>query len=391
MTILGSFVLNLLVPKLLEIMDLSASYMVEEYLIKSIGDSWISEELLRYKKMLERGSSDLRVEALKQKFNEILENFYRSGSFEIYALTDVNLELSSGIMGVVGESGSGKSTLAYLILGLKPSNLRVLSGKIMFDNVDMLSDPVGARRIRATYMGYVGQGSYTYLNPMMESAYQILESAEVASRSEDEALKLFLRAIEKAELDRRIILSYPKQLSGGEVRRIAIAIAFAKKLRLLVGDEPFRNMDVYHAVILADYLKGLIEETEASAIIFSHNISLLSQIADQIAVMYNGVIVEKGPVVEIFKRPKHPYTKGLIGAIPDIRKPKKKLIFVPGEPIPRFIKPSFCPFFNRCPYATEDCLRGIPKARIVDGVEVRCNRIDEIAEATPEEFWGPYI
>ena len=377
---------------MLEIEGLYASYLVNEYIAHKKSDA-SREDILRYISLLKKGPTKelLKHKKIKELFEKSSENYRRTGFIELYVLNDVNLKFEGGILGVVGESGAGKSTLALLMLGLKPENLVVKEGKVIFDGVNMLENPEKARELRATHIGYIGQGTYTYLNPLMENAYQILESAEVASNNAGEALDLFIKAIQSLELDKRMIFTYPKMLSGGEIRKIAIAMALAKKLKLLVGDEPFRNIDVYHAMRLATTIREIVEKTNAGAIIMTHNISLLAQIADEIAVMYNGVIIERGPTEKIFENPIHPYTKGLIGALPDIRKPKKKLIYVPGEPIPKFIKPNFCPFFNRCPYASEECLESIPKPKIVNGTIVRCVKAEELASIPPEEFWGRYI
>ena len=363
--------------------------------IPALGDRTSIYELKRYYRMFLGESIDIEsldescAERIFDSINEALQLYEKQGILYLHALNGVNLEIEKNkIVAVVGESGAGKSTLALLMLGLVPYNARVLNGEVLFRNKNILENEVLARTYRARYMGYIGQGSYTYLNPMLENAYQVLESSLLRSDSQDEAIKLFMRAIKEARIDTRLMLTYPHKLSGGEIRRVAFAMALAKEPEILICDEPFRNIDIYHAQILASFLRELAEKFRVATAIFTHNLAIMAHTADEIAVMYHGIIVEKGPTKEIFLHPKHPYTKGLIGALPDPRNPKKKLIWVPGEPLPRFIKPHFCPFFNRCPMVSEQCLSGIPELKYVDGSLVACYRAQETADIPPLTFWG---
>ncbi|MEX0567813.1 MAG: oligopeptide/dipeptide ABC transporter ATP-binding protein [Candidatus Njordarchaeota archaeon] len=383
---------------LLNIRDLHVSYRISKYLVGHLKEHDFVDEISRYISFAE-GVSDLVTfdKILEEKIGALVSEEvkkYRSlGMMNLYALNGVNLDIDEGtILACVGESGCGKTTLAHAILGVLPENASV-QGSIVFEEKNLVDiDKKEFTLLRARKMGYIGQGSYTYLNPMFTNAFQVLESAMLATNNSlDEAYNNFIKAARHAQLDSRLLLSYPRKLSGGEIRRVAFAMALSKNPRLLICDEPFRNLDVYMAKSLANVLREIIGKFETTAIIFTHNLALMAEFADEIAVMYQGTIVERGKTIDIFKNPYHPYTKGLIGAIPDPRKPKKRLIYVPGEPLPRIVKISFCPFFNRCPIASEECIRNRPSLKNFDGRLVACHNIEEIYNLSPIEFWEPYI
>jgi len=378
---------------LLSIRNLNVSYATSEYVISHVSEVEFVSELTRYLKFMREERLDIFGKEYKNVRDQIaneLKLFKTTGYFNVYALNDLNLDVNKEtILACVGESGSGKSTLAKAIIRTLPENTRI-SGEIIFEgkNILELSD-FEMQMLRATKMGYIGQGSYTYLNPLMTNAYQTIESAIVAKRGNlEEAFKAFVKTIKNMELDSRILLTYPDRLSGGQIRRVAFAIAFVKEPELFICDEPFRHLDTFLAKQLAYLLRKMIsEKLKTTAIIFTHNLSLMAEIADEIAVMYHGMIVEKGKVIDVFRQPYHPYTKGLIGALPDIRYPKKKIVYIPGEPLPRIIKPSFCPFFNRCPIADEECINSLPEQRVFNGRIVACHKIDEVWDKNPIEFW----
>ena len=383
---------------ILKISDLEVIYRVSKYSAAQIRDYILSGEINRYLEAAENFVARSKISLVGPKdfmdlIGEEFEHYREFGYFRIYALNGVYLTVPKGkILACVGESGCGKSTLALSILRILPPNADA-KGSIELDGVDIMSvSEPEMLKIRAVKLGYIGQGSYTYLNPLMTNAFQVLESAIVARGNNiDEAFKGFITAIREARINQRILLSFPMRLSGGEIRRVAFALALAKSPELLVCDEPFRNIDVYLAKQLAYALKDLIHKFQTTAIIFTHNLSLMAEIADELAVMYHGYIVERGNIVDIFRKPYHPYTKGLIGALPDPRKPKKKIIYVPGEPLPRLIRPKFCPFYNRCPLADEKCIEEIPEPRKFEGRIVACHNIEETWETDPIEFWSPHI
>lgn len=382
----------------LTIRDLNVKYKVTKYTIAHVKDPVAAAELSRHILQLEQ--STIRIPTINKELRdrvesllrEEMEKFKKTGVMSIYALNGVDLDIEKGkIVAVIGESGSGKSTLALAILRILPENAEV-SGEINLGEENILKlDEELMRLKRARELGYIGQGSYTYLNPLMASAFQILESSSVAVEDRDEASKLFFEAIKAAKLDSRILLSYPEKLSGGEIRRVAIAIALAKNPQLLICDEPFRGVDMYMAMQLVSTIKELREKLKVTMLILTHDLPLMVEIADEIAVMYHGIVVEKGPLRKIFLEPIHPYTKGLIGALPDLRNPDKKLIYVPGEPLPRTIKYNFCPFANRCPEVDEHCLEAMPKLRKIGEQMVACMKADEFTEISPTEFWEPYL
>ena len=381
---------------ILKISNLDVIYRVTRYVVAHLQEQEFVAELNKYLRLIQNDIKKETIEIPRPLIDKIrgsLELYRKAGYFNLYALNNINLELEKGkIMACVGESGCGKSTLALSILKILPGNA-VAKGKIELDGKNIMGiSEEEMRLLRATKIGYIGQGSYTYLNPLFTNAFQIIESAVVSSKeSIEEAYNKFMRTIKEAQLDTRILLSFPMRLSGGEIRRVAFALALAKNPELLICDEPFRNIDIFMAKQLAYVLKKMIEKFKTTAIIFTHNLSLMAEMAEKIAVMYHGTIMEMGDTIGIFKRPYHPYTKGLIGALPDPRKPKKKIIYIPGEPIPKIVEPQFCPFFNRCPVADEECMQKKPVQREFEGRIVACHKIEEVWDKDPVEFWGKHI
>jgi len=377
---------------LLEVRDLNVRYRISRYTVAGLTDRGIVGELTRYMRILEAGNFDAVYDNIKASISREIDLYRSLGFFNVYALNDISINVREGtILAIVGESGCGKSTLARTIIRVLPPNATV-DGEVILEGENLLELPeIKLNLLRAKQIGYIGQGSYTYLNPLMTSAYQIFESAIVAKEDFKEATKSFLEAIENIDIDTKLLLSFPERLSSGQIRRVAFAIAMAKEPKLLICDEPFRNLDVYHAKQLAYLLRELIGKFDTTALIFTHNISLMAEIADEMAIMYHGTIVERGAIEDIFRQPYHPYSKGLIGALPDIRNPRKRIVYVPGEPLLRIIRPAFCPFFNRCPIATEECMKALPKPSKFDGRLISCVRVDEVWDKTPSEFWGPYI
>lgn len=257
-------------------------------------------------------------------------SFY-SDKKEVQILKNISFDLNENeILGIVGESGSGKSITALTILGLLPKNIsKINSGSILFENSDLLKlDNKLLQSIRGNNISMIFQEPMSALNPSMtcgDQVAEILRSHTSLSKSElsDETLSLF----EKVKLPnpKRIFKAYPHEISGGQKQRVMIAMAIACKPKILIADEPTTALDVTVQKEIITLLKELQEETNMSIIFISHDLSLVSEIANRLLVMYKGEIVEQGKAKQIFSKPKHTYTKALIKSRPSIDVRLKKL------------------------------------------------------------------
>lgn len=377
----------------IRVRDLTVAYKIGREVFTYLTDNEAIERLLRqfesakWKLELYSGKSGLE-DKLRNLFKAELERFNKTGEILIYAIDGLNMDVKKGkFLSIIGESGSGKSTLALALLGVFPRNA-VASGAIELEGKDILKSPEDMKiKIRAKKIGYIGELSKKYLNPLMFNAIQILEAALLASDDVSEAVKKTSEAARRAGIDKRILLSLPTDISMGQLSKVAYALAISKNPELLVADEPFRGLDIYQASALARYLREIADESNSTTILFTHRIDLALEISDEIAVMYRGKIIERGPVEKIYKHPIHPYTKGMIGAIPNIRYPKRELTVMPGETLPNLVSIDFCPFYNRCPVRREECLDKMPDMKEVDGQSVACYAAEEIKDISPWDFW----
>jgi peptide/nickel transport system ATP-binding protein len=242
---------------------------------------------------------------------------------EVAAVRDLSFRIpESGTLGVVGESGSGKSATALSILRLLPPQARV-SGAVRFANRELLSLPGDAmRQIRGTRISMIFQEPMTALNPVMRVGDQIAEAIlahQRVSRSEVRQRTVeALREVAIPEPEQRV-RDYPHQLSGGQRQRVMIAMALVNHPQLLIADEPTTALDVTIQAQILELLRGLREKYKLAMLFISHDLGVVSRVADQVAVMYAGEIVEMGSVTRIFSSPAHAYTRGLIGAIPTLK------------------------------------------------------------------------
>jgi peptide/nickel transport system ATP-binding protein len=239
----------------------------------------------------------------------------------VVAVNDVSFEVRKGeTLGLVGESGSGKSVTAFSIIRLVQEPGRVVGGSVRFQGRELLSLPEDEmRHVRGAGIGFVFQEPMAALNPVMRVGAHIAESLVVhglASKREarDRAIEL-LRAVKITDADKRVD-DYPHQLSGGMRQRVMLAIALACKPPLVVADEPTTALDVTVQAQILELLRDMKHELDLSLLLITHDLGVIAETADRVAVMYAGRIVEHGPVREIFSNPKHPYTRGLLASIP---------------------------------------------------------------------------
>jgi len=296
------------------------------------------------------------------------------------AVCGVSLEINRGeVLALVGESGCGKSVTSLSIMRLIPCPPgRISADKISFDGVDLLglsNDEM--RKVRGNTMAMIFQEPMTSLNPVMTIGAQLCEPLEThRGMSRLEAAEESVRMLKLAgvSLPEQRMHEYPHQLSGGMRQRVMIAMALTCRPKLLIADEPTTALDVTIQAQILELMKELRRELGMSMMLITHDMGVVREMSDRVAIMYAGQIVEQGPVKEIFQNPLHPYTYGLLGSIPPINRKAETLRVIRGVvPSPMFF-PSGCRFHPRCDYATAECSDQMPELMEVGGDSrlVRC-------------------
>jgi len=310
---------------------------------------------------------------------ENLKTYYFVQGGVIKAVDGVTLTIKRGeLLGLVGESGSGKSSLGLSIVRLVPPPGRIVDGRIMLNNLDVLKLPEKElRRIRGKNVGMIFQDPLTSLDPLRRIEDQMVESILVHMKIDrKEAREIALKALERVGISSDRIKDYPHQLSGGMRQRVMIAMATMLNPDLLIADEPTTALDVIVQSRIMDLLSELKESMRMAILLITHDLALVIERSDRVAVMYAGELCEVGTSEEISKEPLHPYTELLLQSIPDIEKPKMNLKFIPGSPPDMRSPPSGCRFWPRCPKAMEICKRAPPNTLKLDGRIVRCHLYD---------------
>ena len=317
---------------------------------------------------------------------EDLEIHYETDDGVVYALNGVSLHVKEGeTLGLVGETGAGKTTLAKGILRLIPSPPgKIVGGKVFFEGEDILSySETEMHKIRGNAISMVFQDPMTSLNPVMTVGDQIAEVIAVHNPDlgKEELRERVIAILAKVGISSDRIDEYPHQFSGGMKQRVIIAIALACNPKLLLADEPTTALDVTIQAQVLDMIQTLKKELNTAMILISHDLGVVAQTCDRVAIIYAGRIVEEGDLRDIFKNPRHPYTIGLLESIPSLTKETKRLNPIKGlMPDPTNL-PSGCPFAPRCNYACEECSKAVPELEEVNpGHLVRCIRIDSVEE-----------
>ena len=307
-----------------------------------------------------------------------LEVFFKSSQGIVKAVNKVNINTRDGkTTAIVGESGSGKSVTSLAIMGLlDKSSLEKISGEINFEGKNLLkSSPEELRHIRGNEISMIFQEPMTSLNPALKVGYQMSEVFRTHFKMDKKTAKeKSIEMIKKVEIDRaeEVYNSYPHELSGGMRQRIMIAMALSSYPKLLIADEPTTALDVTIQKEVLELMKKLKEDMNTSIIFISHDLGVVSDIADYVNVMYAGKVVERAKAEDIFKRPLHPYTKGLIKAIPSAHKKKDELYTIRGS-VPNPIGlPNCCNFCDRCDEKMKICEEKAPEEVDVDGQKVSC-------------------
>ena len=303
---------------------------------------------------------------------------FRTDTGRVNVIEGVSFDIRRGeIMGLVGESGSGKSVTSLAIMGLLPQGIAKPSGgRILLDGTDLLALPENeVRKLRGSRMGMIFQEPLTALNPVFTIGAQIMSAIlahEDVSRREAHARAVaLLRRVGIPAPEKRMD-AYPFQLSGGMRQRALIAMAISCSPDLLIADEPTTALDVTIQAQILDLLKELRDDLGISILFITHDLAVISELCDSVAVFYAGEVQERGPVHEVFARPNHPYTRGLLSCIPGVT-PGARLKAIEGRPPSRPGDLPGCRFAPRCGDAVPHCSRQHPVLEPAGRLQIRCH------------------
>ena len=298
----------------------------------------------------------------------------------VHAVDGIDLALGRGrTLGLVGESGCGKSVTSLAIMGLLPPENSTVGGQVVFEGRDLLTlDARLIRDLRGARLAMIFQEPMTSLNPSYTIGDQIIEAIQRHQALDKAAARA--RAIEVLKLVRipspeKRIDDYPHKLSGGMRQRAMIAMALACGPQLLIADEPTTALDVTIQAQILDLMRGLRRDTGTAIILITHDLGVVAEMADDVAVMYAGQIVERAAVRDLFARPEHPYTVGLLGSIPRLDEKRERLPSIEGRVPDMTRPPEGCRFAARCPFVEPQCIAAAPAlVEVAPGHLSRCRR-----------------
>jgi peptide/nickel transport system ATP-binding protein/oligopeptide transport system ATP-binding protein len=304
----------------------------------------------------------------------------------VHAVQGASFTVEAGqALGLVGESGCGKSMTLRAILGLLPHPGQITGGEVRFEGDDLANaDAKRLRDVRGARIGIIFQEPMTALNPVMRVGDQIAEGPRVhLGKSRSAAQKTALELMRKVGIPdpARRARAYPHELSGGMRQRVMIAIALSCEPRLILCDEPTTALDVTIQDQILKLLSAMRRDLGVSVVFVTHDLAVVAETCERIAVMYAGQVVETGTVDEVFRAPRHPYTLGLLRSVPRFDVVRQTLDSIPGQPPDLVAPPTGCPFQPRCGFAREDCLEGdFPLRRLGPGRATACIHDDDCAQ-----------
>lgn len=307
---------------------------------------------------METTRKETRIDGLLLEIDDLTIH-YETDNGTVHAVENLKLELARGeALGFVGETGAGKTTTALGILRLLPKGVgQIKNGKILFDSENLLDkSEEEMRKIRGAKIAMIFQDPMTSLNPVMTVDKQISEMIKLhRDVSDSEAEKLAGDMLELVGIRRERMHDYPHQFSGGMKQRVVIAIALACDPQLLIADEPTTALDVTIQAQVLELMKTLKETFDASMILITHDLGIVAEICDKVAIMYAGRVVEYAGKRELFTNPTHPYTIGLFNSVPDLDDDIERLNVIPGLMPDPMDLPAGCTFHPRCSYAIPEC------------------------------------
>lgn len=297
---------------------------------------------------------------------ENLHTYYKILRGLVKAVDGVSFKVEKGkAMGLAGESGCGKTTVALSILKILPPEGQIVRGKILFEGSDVvkMEEAEVREKIRWKGISIVFQGAMNALNPVYRIGDQIVEAivTHEPDISKTEAIERTKKLFELVGIEPSRVNNFPHEFSGGMKQRAMIAMALACNPKLLIADEPGTALDVIVQAQVLKLMKELKERLDLSMILISHDLSIISEVCDDIAIMYGGKIVEYGDIYSVYKEPMHPYARGLLTSFPSIDGPKTRMVSIPGSPPNLLNPPSGCRFHPRCRYAMDICKKTEPQ------------------------------
>lgn len=322
---------------------------------------------------------------------------YSTEAGQLEAVDDVKLEVDDKqILGLVGESGCGKTTLTKSLIGMLDDNGNITGGDISYKNWNLaeLNESEMRSEIRWEEISYIPQNAMASLDPVFKVGYQLREVMKHKTEtSKQEQKEKINEILESVGLDSSVRNDYPHELSGGQRQRVCIALAILLSPSLIIADEPTTGLDVIVQDEILELLIDLQDELDCSMIFITHDMSVISEISDKVAVMYGGQVMELGPTEEVFIQSAHPYTIGLKNAFPSMKRGGEELVTIPGTPPNLLEPPEGCRFKSRCPFGTSECEETEPpNMRVSDTQRSKCHypeKADEFRQQGKEsEVWS---